>query len=138
MSDSLTTFLVVILLIVWILDTLGVLEIFSALLELVSAVAAAILLLAAWAVRRIAAPRSSRPRTHLPGVDLLESAMPRQPKRQDISGRLVLITVLASSFDCIAIHSPATRSASSPYAMPAPLRWIASGLTKACLNLCFP
>jgi chromate transport protein ChrA len=64
MFDSLTTFLVVILLIVWILDTLGVLEIFSALLELVSAVAAAILLLAAWAVRRIAAPRSSRPRTH--------------------------------------------------------------------------
>ena len=41
MFDSLTTFLVVILLVLWILDALGVLEIFSALFELVSAVVAA-------------------------------------------------------------------------------------------------
>jgi hypothetical protein len=61
MFDSLTTFLVVILLIVWILDALGVLEIFSALFELVSAVVAAILLLAAWAVRKVTAPRKPVP-----------------------------------------------------------------------------
>jgi hypothetical protein len=53
MFDSLMTFLVVILLILWILDTLGVLEIFSALFELVSAVVAAVLLLAAWAIRKV-------------------------------------------------------------------------------------
>ena len=55
MFDTLTTFLAVILLIVWILDALGVLEIFSALFELVSAVVAAVLLLAAWAVRKVTA-----------------------------------------------------------------------------------
>jgi len=57
MFDSLTTFLVVILLILWILDALGVLEIFSALLELVSAMVAAVLRLATWLVRKVAAPR---------------------------------------------------------------------------------
>ena len=71
MFDSLTTFLVVILLIVWILDALGVLEIFSALFELVSAVVAAVLLLAAWAIRKVTAPRKPslrrRLRNHGPG-----------------------------------------------------------------------
>ena len=57
MFDSLTTFLVVSLLILWILDALGVLEIFSALLELVSAMVAAVLRLATWLVRKVAAPR---------------------------------------------------------------------------------
>lgn len=61
MFDTLTTFLVVILIIVWILDALGVLEIFSALFELVSAVVAAVLLLAAWAVRKVTACRRANP-----------------------------------------------------------------------------
>jgi hypothetical protein len=61
MFDTLTTFLVVILLIVWILDTLGLLDIVSALFELVSAVVAAALLLAAWTVRKGTASRSPNP-----------------------------------------------------------------------------
>jgi hypothetical protein len=52
MFDSLTTFLVVILLVLWILDTLGVLELFSAVFELISAALAAMLLLAAWGIRK--------------------------------------------------------------------------------------
>ena len=61
MFDSLMTFVVVLLLIVWVLDALGVLEIFSALFELVSAVVAGVLLLAAWAVRKITASRTAIP-----------------------------------------------------------------------------
>jgi len=57
MFETLTTILVLLLLLIWALDALGVLEIFSALFELVSAVVAAVLLLAAWAVRKVTASR---------------------------------------------------------------------------------
>jgi chromate transport protein ChrA len=77
MFNTLTTFLVVILLIVWILDTLGLLDIVSALFELVSAVVAAVLLLAAWTVRKVTASRKAIAPPH----------RPRQPARPEgISG----------------------------------------------------
>ncbi len=57
MFEWLSTILVVILLLIWILDYLGVLEVVSALLELIGALVAAILRLATWLIRRIAAPR---------------------------------------------------------------------------------
>jgi hypothetical protein len=57
MFDWLGPLLIVILLLIWILDYLGVLEVFGALLELIGAVVAAILRLATWLVRKIAAPK---------------------------------------------------------------------------------
>lgn len=57
MFETLTAVIAVLLLLVWVLDALGVLEIFSALFELLSAVVAAVLLLAAWAVRKLASSR---------------------------------------------------------------------------------
>ena len=52
MLDSVMTFVVLILIVLWILDALGVLELVSAVTELISAVVAAVLWLAAWAIRR--------------------------------------------------------------------------------------
>jgi hypothetical protein len=57
MFEWMTTILFGILLLIWILDYLGLLDAFGALFELIGAVVAAILRLATWLVRKIAAPR---------------------------------------------------------------------------------
>ena len=57
MFDSLAFLLFAILLVVWLLDYLGVIEIFSALLELIGAVIAAVLRLATMLIRKVAATR---------------------------------------------------------------------------------
>jgi hypothetical protein len=59
MFEWLTTILFVILLLIWILDHLGLLDVFAALFELIGTVVAAILRLATWLVRKIAAPRNA-------------------------------------------------------------------------------
>lgn len=61
MFDSLMTFVVVLLLLVWVLDALGVLELFSALFELGSAVVAGVLFLVTWAIRKAIAARKPNP-----------------------------------------------------------------------------
>lgn len=61
MFDSLMTFVVVLLLLVWILDALGVLELVSVLVELGTAVVTGVLFVVTWAVRKAIAARKSSP-----------------------------------------------------------------------------
>ena len=57
MFDWLIPILIVMALLIWILDYLGMLEVIGALLELIGAAVAAILRLATWLVRKIAPSR---------------------------------------------------------------------------------
>ena len=61
MFDWLIPLLIAIALLIWILDYLGMLEVVSALLELIGAAVAALLRLATWLVRKIAPSRSVSP-----------------------------------------------------------------------------
>ena len=64
MFDWLIPILIVMALLIWILDYLGMLEVVGALLELIGAVVAAILRLATWLVRKIAPSRDVSPDQH--------------------------------------------------------------------------